>query len=229
MNIFLSSKIPDVVKNFLSKYGNVILLEDDIKMPSPISSHPDSLIFKDNDYYCLPRGYDFLKNLFTDLGYGFDLTEEFENDSYPYDTLVNAFVIKNILFCGSSVSASVKEYAKRNGYALAIVKQGYTHCSSLVFKDSIITQDPGIYNTAIKLGIDCFKIEKQSILLPGYSEGFIGGSCINIGNDVIFYGDVSSQPFYQALDEYIKSHGGNIIYFKEFPLTDYGGGIATGE
>ena len=225
MEILISKNIPKVIINYLEKYGNIHLLYENENMPNPISTHPDSLIFKDDNYFVIPRDYQYGQNILSKLNCSYDLTNEVSSNIYPNDTLVNGFVLSNILFSGKNISKTISDYAIQMGYKHEIVKQGYAHCSTITLKNAVITQDKGIFNACLKSCINSLYVETQNILLPGYNCGFIGGSCIIINDEVIFYGDLTQHDFYNDIAQFIKNNGYSIKYFKNIPLTDYGGGI----
>lgn len=225
MEIIVSKYLPDIIVDYLKKYGNVHTLECDTLMPKPISSHPDSLIFIDKGNCIIPKNYVYGKEILKNLCLNVTLTLEDESNIYPYDTLVNSFIYSNICFSGKNISNTILEYIKNNNYKHVIVNQGYAHCSSIVFKDSIITQDKGIYIKAKDNNIDTLLVEQGNILLPGYDCGFIGGSCIVYENEIIFFGDVTKHPSYKQINSFVTSKCGYCTYFKDFPLTDFGGGV----
>lgn len=225
MDIIISNLVPDYIVEYLSKYGKIHFLKKDFNMPDPISTHPDSLIFRDGKTIYIPKGYDYGYSLLSDIGLSALKTTEEEGNKYPNDTIVNSFVYSSYIFSGENISADILNYATDMGYSHIVVRQGYAHCSSIVLNNGIITQDKGIYKECILHNIDCLYINQGNILLPGYDTGFIGGSCLVIQNDVIFYGDVRMHPDYNEIVSFIEKMGYKIKYFENKPLTDYGGGI----
>ena len=229
MKILISKKLPEPILHIIEEYGEILFLENDNFMPSPISHHPDSLCFYDNGKLIIPKNYTYGYDLFNKHNIVFEMTNESEGQEYPHDTLVNGFVCNNILFCGKYISNNVLKYAKNNNYTIVFVKQAYAHCSTIVLDNALITQDTSIYNSAIKHNIDSLLIPQGNISLPGYNEGFIGGSCMIIKNNVIFYGDISKHPSYNIISSFLQNKGISIKYVKNLPLTDFGGGIVIGE
>ena len=69
--------------------------------------------------------------------------------------------------------------------------------------------------------LDVLLIRPGYIILKGFDYGFIGGTCGRIGDEIIFNGDISAHPDYDAIQAFIKSRGLDIKYF-DYPLEDIG-------
>ena len=220
MHIILSSKIPNEVLSIISSYGDVILLQECNDLPKPINHHPDSLFFQHDNTLFKIRDYSFDSSI-----HCLDI-EEKSKPIYPYDTYVNAFCVKNNIVCGKNISKNIIEYAQINNLNVIYVNQGYAHCSSIVFNNSVITQDKGIYLSCQNNGIDSLLVKQGNILLPGYNTGFIGGSCAVIDNTLIlFYGDIRKHPSYNEISLFVEHKGGIIKYVENMALTDFGGAV----
>jgi hypothetical protein len=53
------------------------------------------------------------------------------------------------------------------------------------------------------------------------SYGFIGGCCGKIGEQLVFYGDISKHPDFERIYKFIKDRNIKIKWF-DFPLEDIG-------
>ena len=103
------------------------------------------------------------------------------------------------------------------------VKQGYACCSIVpVDEDSIITADRGIARAAEAAGIRVLTVEAGHVELPGYDTGFLGGTSGRVGDEIIFNGDLSAHPDFEAIRDFIGSRGLKIKYFESYPLRDIG-------
>ena len=103
------------------------------------------------------------------------------------------------------------------------VSQGYARCSIIpVTETSIITYDQGITKACRKAGLEVLLIRPGHVLLPGYREGFIGGTCGRIGNQILFNGDLSAHPDFDAIRTFIEEKGLSCVWFDSYPLTDIG-------
>lgn len=115
------------------------------------------------------------------------------------------------------------EAVRREGQIQVHVAQGYAKCSCVVVdEDSIITADRGIWKEAVKAGMDVLLIERSQVILQGYPYGFLGGASGKVGSTIIFNGDVTRHSDYARIRDFIESRGLEIVYFKDYRLTDIG-------
>lgn len=217
--IFVSNEMPLSTRRLMSKYGNVVELPSHSGLPDAISSHPDAIISNIHNKCFALKGYDFIKTYTNDVVF----TEETPSVVYPNDTLVNCFCIDNMLFSGKSISRTISEFAENNGMIHITVNQGYTKCSTLVFKQSIITSDPGIKKAAEVKGIKTLLIKPGYIGIKEYKYGFIGGACCTIDNDVVFFGNIKEHPDYSEIVSFLSEEGADIVCDDSYPLFDFGG------
>ena len=129
------------------------------------------------------------------------------SDRYPHSVLLNCVRIGSYLICNTeTVSKIILDKAYKDGLQIINTKQGFTKCSVCVLsKDSIITDDPSIYESASKFINDVTFISKGSIKLDGYNYGFIGGCTGKISKDCLaFCGRIDSHSdhniIYDALE-----------------------------
>jgi len=70
------------------------------------------------------------------------------------------------------------------------VKQGYVRCSLLPLPDgSFVTSDAGIHTVLQKNNIEAALISPEGITLPGFPNGFLGGTAGWIDNELVFAGN----------------------------------------
>ena len=107
------------------------------------------------------------------------------------------------------------------------VKQGYTSCSTLcVTDDAYITDDENICNTLINNNIDCLKIFKGEIELPGYNYGFIGGASVKLNEkEILFFGDFKNQIDKNNVINFLNKYKVNAIFIENKKLTDIGSAL----
>lgn len=107
------------------------------------------------------------------------------------------------------------------------INQGYSNCSMICFSNSIITSDEGVYKTLKKEKIKVYLVTVDGIFLSGYKNGFIGGTCGFVGNDVLlFYGDVSKYRDYEIIKKVAFEENIKIIFPKGEIFRDLGGIIS---
>lgn len=145
--------------------------------------------------------------------------------AYPDNIGFNAvcldrYFIHNLKY----TSPSLLHHAKSLGLECISVKQGYTKCSCVVVDgNSIITADSGIIRAIKKYpDVDVLPISQGFVRLEGFAYGFLGGASGRVGNEIIFNGDLSKHPDFEAIRQFIESRGLTVKYFPEYPLTDIG-------
>ncbi len=144
---------------------------------------------------------------------------------YPKDIAYNAactgrFLIHNL----KHTAPLILSEAEKANMKLIDVPQGYAKCSTVVLdKNSIITYDRGIADKCKESGgPTALLISPGHVILEGYNTGFIGGASGRVGNEIVFSGDLSAHPDFDAITDFIEDRGLTCKWFPEFPLTDIG-------
>ena len=149
--------------------------------------------------------------------------------AYPDNIRFNAVCLDNYLIHHiKHTSPALLREAQETGLALIHVRQGYTKCSCVVVDGhSLITSDEGICRTLRSYpDIDVLKIRPGFVRLNGLAYGFLGGASGRVGHEVIFNGDLSAHPDFEAIRQFIQNRGLRIQYFPDYPLTDIGSILA---
>lgn len=140
----------------------------------------------------------------------------------PYNILrFNNYLVHNTLY----TDESVLQEAKKRLLVNIKVKQGYSGCSSIAIplhngSSLVLSSDKGIIAAlkAFNIPTEYFN-ETESILLPGYNHGFIGGCC---GYDddlgLLVYGKINGQ-----LKKLSETYEFPVLSIFDGPLTDIGG------
>lgn len=146
-------------------------------------------------------------------------------NKYPDNVSLNAALIDDkYLFCKeSALAAEVRDYCNANNIEIVNVNQGYSRCSMLIIKNSIITADKSIISAAEKIGLKHLSIKQGYIDLKGADYGFIGGASGVIGDTVYFFGDIERHPDYIEIASFIKENDMQYISLSDEKLTDIGG------
>jgi hypothetical protein len=228
MNFLLVSSEAD--KKYLSglaDFGTVVPLPPLTSLPKPIASHADTLIASVSDEFFVYKDYKESDKLFRALGLPCTVISAAAGNVYPFDATLNCFTVGDRLVCREkSVAPEILAFAKKRGYKTLNVRQGYAHCSCVPVGDGILTSDRGIFHAAEKAGIDAAFVRPAGISLPGYSGGFIGGTCGTVGRIVVFFGDLRRIPDGEKAEDFIKSKGFDPYYLSDKPPVDYGGIIS---
>ena len=217
--LYIGSAVSDKCRKALKKLNiPFTIIPQNASLPSPVCTHPDMSAVK----ICgrLFSSGDMAKF------FGAADTGEAFGDRYPYDVIFNGFEFCENLVCNENTfSKAVLQFAKDNGLRVINVKQGYAKCSTLVLgTKGVITADISIANALEKV-CRVLLIEAGGILLVPYDYGFIGGASFTIGENVYFFGDISSHKNCDRILEFISECGFNAISLSDEPLFDCGGGI----
>lgn len=165
-----------------------------------------------------------------DYGFNIHFTKDEIKGEYPFDVKLN-FAITNDYVIGNEKFADDLVEDIIGNKTLISVKQGYAKCSVLIVDEkAIVTDDISIHNKVQNFGIDSLLIEKGDVTLLGHEYGFIGGASGKISKqEVVFFGDITKHRNFNEISDFLNKYGCKLIYFKSFPLTDFGGIIPLTE
>ena len=194
-----------------------------------VASHPDMLLFGGfGKLFCHAKYFEENKSLIDAIANASKLElvishEDIEKD-YPHDVKFNAALVGSTLICNTkTVSKHILSEAEKVNCRILHVSQGYTKCSIAIISDNaIITADKPIYNACISAGIDALLISTGGVDLPDYDCGFIGGASGRYGDNVYFCGDVTMHPDGDAVVNFCKKHGKDVISLSDRKLFDCG-------
>lgn len=142
-------------------------------------------------------------------------------NKYPDDTVLNILLTDCYAFGLKKNMSLVDLY----GYTPVYIRQGYARCTAVAITgNAIITDDEGIQQSALKIGLESLLIEKGSIVLEGYKEGFIGGCCGMLGPDILAVtGCLDCHISGKKIFEFCRLRGIKVIELTDGPLVDIGG------
>ena len=200
------------------------------RLSEAVASHPDMLTLLVGDLLLTEDKY---------LGEARDVFDEIEalvprlkveaiaetlSPKYPYDCLLNALLIGDMLFCRErSLSRDALELARMRGLKIIDVNQGYPACTVLALGEGhAITADRGMARAMQKVGIEVLLIEDGGIELPPHEYGFIGGAAGVHGDKVYFIGDISTHPCGREIEKFCRDAGFEAISLGDGRLRDLG-------
>ena len=193
------------------------------KLPEPVSSHPDMLIYRLRSGALLTYKsyYEANRSLFGRLNCEI-ITEDIPPEKiYPHDISLNALRLGNTVYGRTD---ALSPYILRDADHTVFVRQGYARCSvCVVDRGAIITADRSIASAVGASGAEVTFIESGSILLEGYGCGFIGGASGLFEGGVAFTGDPMTHPSGKKITAAIGSRGMSILNLGEGILRDCGG------
>lgn len=145
---------------------------------------------------------------------------------YPNDCALNiAWLINDAFGLEQGSAMLVRNHLFGKGVKWHPVQQGYANCSVCpVGPSAAITDDPSIYASAVKAGLDVLFVKKGDVRLPGHDYGFIGGASAMIGpKRIVFFGDLSTHCDCERIKAFLFDHKCTYRDLPGVPLTDIGG------
>ena len=105
------------------------------------------------------------------------------------------------------------------------VKQGYTRCNLLLLRNHhFLTSDQGICENLLRSGLSGIFVSPKGVHLPGFSNGFIGGTMGVLNNTVYIVGNLSYFVEGETVRKFLTDLGYEMMELYAGPLVD-GGGI----
>ena len=209
----------------------VISLPRDHRLPKPISSHADTLLFCDGKNIFCSDKYATLANEAIEVlrSYGYNIIESSAElgNSYPYDIAFNCFICKGSLVGNLPHTAKeIIEYAEKRRLSFSKVKQGYARCSTVLLgSDGLISADDGILKLGKDLGLHTLKVKNspEAVSLFGYAHGFIGGASGVFKSNLYFTGNIDLHPDGEAIKKFCDALGHTVMSLSDEKLSDVGG------
>ena len=229
--VIISEQLPQIYVSHLQTLGfETYPLPADPRLPTPVSSHPDMLLFLSGRTLITDRTYysdiarEEIDRICRQAKLSLHLTEEPPTTEYPHDIRFNAAQIGEYIFCHPThTSPSIWKTAQEKQQKIIAIKQGYARCSICpVGNQALITADYAIASAAKKQGLDVCVIHQGHISLPGYSYGFIGGCCGAIDQRLVFCGNLRLHPDGEQMISFIRSHNITPVFLSDTPLYDAG-------
>lgn len=188
------------------------------------NDHPDLSILKiDEDIYIESSVY----NYYVDNLSGFNFKKVDVSNFKNGEMVLNIAKNKKYFFHNEKfTSKEIFEKLKTNRKYIKI-NQGYSNCSMICFENHIITSDKGAYKTLRLENINVELVTTEGIILNGYKNGFIGGTCGFVSDDILlFYGDVTKYRDYDIIKRVADEENVKILYPKDETFVDLGGIIS---
>ncbi|MCR5264906.1 MAG: TerB N-terminal domain-containing protein [Clostridiales bacterium] len=226
--ILISQETPAGIRRRLERYGEVRLLPPYERLPAPVMSHCDMLMF-----LCCGRLFVWKEyherhpEIFDDLPVAVVLVDSKPSYIYPGDVGLDLLTLDNDTICFGHEKTAADEVLRtigESGGVFVPVRQGYTRCSVMkVGEKAVITADEGIAKEAASRKIDTLVISPGGISLPGYDHGFIGGASGVIGRNIFFFGSIDRHPDAFQICEFINKRGYGSVSLWNDGLVDLGG------
>ena len=217
----VSAKFLELLENENIKYIKSLKNE---KFNKNYNDHVDLSILKiDDDIYIESSVYDYYAEYLS--GFNFEKVDisNFKNGEMVLNIAKNK---KHFFHNEKFTTKEIFEKLKLNRKYIKI-NQGYSNCSMICFENHIITSDKGVYKTLKLENINVELVTTDGIVLNGYKNGFIGGTCGFVSDDILlFYGDVTKYRDYDIIKRIADEENVKILYPKDEVFVDLGGIIS---
>lgn len=207
--------------------GRVIAPYGGARLPKGTRTHADLTFcyLGGGTAVAAPEAYDYYKSAFSGSGLKLIRGKKRLDMHYPSDCAYNVAPVGKKLFCRVSAADSVLLCeAESMGYKIIDINQGYAKCSVCpVTQNAAISADPSFCRAAKREGIDVLLITNDTILLPGYKNGFFGGAAyMKNPRTLVTAGSIKLHPDGERITDFLKAYGISAESDSETPLFDFG-------
>lgn len=222
-NVVIDYRTDIKAAEFLQSCGfNVVFSKKILNLYEAVNGHTDlQLVRIDDTLICAPECYEHYKQFFDEnLVCG---TKKIKG-SYPGDIWYNAAVFgKTAIHNFKYTDTKLYEEMKAKSLNLINVKQGYSKCSICIVSDNaIITDDEGIYKSAVENKTDALKITKGDVFLKGMNYGFFGGAT-GLYNDTLFVnGELKTHTDEKNIRAFCRNYNVYVAEMKKGTICDIG-------
>lgn len=223
MLIIVDRKIPPEAINKLGDFGEVQLFGTSGVTYEAISGHPDVFFCTVGDTLVIaPNIPESFKKILSGKNIPFIPGELPVGSKYPETARYNAvcngsYLLHNFRYTDSVVTN------RADDLDLIHLNQGYARCNLIPLKGNrFITSDEGIFRVLSKFDFEVLLVNPQGIMLPGFSNGFIGGTCGIRENRVFFLGSLAHFAEGEKVRSFLDKAGYEIIELFNGPLYDGG-------
>jgi len=227
MLIIIDHKIPDPAKERLAEYGKLVEITTSGITYEAISGHPDVFCCKVGEEVILVnrKMEDWKDGGMGKWGNGvFGWGELLVGAEYPETAHYNAVVTDTCLVHSLKYTDPVI-LKKCKDLEQIHVEQGYCRCNVLPLKDDhFITSDKGIWKTLSQHGKNVLFVDPKGIRLPGFSHGFVGGTCGILEKNLFVIGRLERWNDGKLVRDFVERLDYEIVELYDGPLFD-GGGI----
>lgn len=222
-----------IVSNFASDSFFELLEKENInyikslnneKFNTNYNDHIDLSVLKiDDDIYIESSVFDYYSKYLSEFNLKKVDVSNFKNGEMVLNIAKNKkYFFHNEKFTTKEIFEKLKPNRK-----YIKINQGYSNCSMICFENHIITSDEGVYKTLKAQNMNVELVTTDGIILKGYKNGFIGGTCGFVSDNILlFYGDVTKYRDYDIIKRIADKENVKIIYPKDEAFVDLGGIIS---
>ena len=224
MFILIDKKIPDEAKENLSAYGDLIEIESNGIVYDSISGHPDIFVCQTpTNLFVAPNTPAKILDSFKRNNIKFEAGTNPLGNNFPFTSFYNAVITDSFLI--HNLKYTDEKIIDFNDFKTKInVKQSYTRCNLVAISDHVfITSDLGIFNALNKIPlVKILFVKPDQIVLPGFRNGFFGGCCGVIDNNLFVIGNLNRIEDGETIKSFLKESNVNLIELYNNQLFDGG-------
>jgi len=223
MLIIVDARLPELIKDKLSRYGSVLELSSEMVVYDAISGHPDVFMCDMRSRIVVaPNAPVSIFSAMVTNHTEFIKGSSFLGRQYPETSFYNAVVTQKYLIHNlNHTDTTILELAENK--ILIHVNQAYTRCNLLFLnKTHFITSDKGIESALLKHGLNGLFVNPEKIELAGFPHGFIGGCCGLYHDQLFVNGSIKYLSETKSFGNFIPSSGIEIVELYDGPLIDSG-------
>jgi hypothetical protein len=224
MNIIIDKRVPQLAKQALSEYGELVEFGTSGITYEAISCHPDIFFCQAKDGLIvapnIPQEY---LSILTLKGIPFSLGQLPVGNRYPDSARFNAVVTDQFLIHNRDI---VDPAITKSGVQLEFnnVSQGYCRCNLIhLGENRFITSDRGIEKSLHAKNARIQYVSPAGIILPGFEHGFFGGCCGLWDHKLLLIGRLDLYPEGNKIRPFVEAASIEIVELYEGPLFDGGG------
>lgn len=224
MLILIDKRIPIEAKNKLSKFGEIIEFETHGIVYETISGHPDIFFCQSTDYlFVAPNTPKYYLDLLNERKVKFKIGKQPLGKIYPQTSSFNAVITDKYLIHNLKNTDKIIIEENRDKRHIH-VNQAYTRCNLIAITENhFITSDKGIYNELLSEDkISVLFINPEQIILPGFKNGFFGGCCGILNNNLFITGCLSNFENADEIKKLLIEANVNLIELSDNQLFDGG-------
>ncbi|TVQ10558.1 MAG: hypothetical protein EA361_13900 [Bacteroidetes bacterium] len=220
MLILIDEKAPREAKARLQKEGEVIEFSTSGICYEAISGHPDIFFFQHpGGLIVAPNTPEEYIKILRERGVPFVFGEAAVGQKYPQTAHYNALYTRSGILHNSTITDNlVKQCHDRQIHC----RQAYVRCNVIETGEWLITSDKGIERTLLNASLNVLYVCTQNIVLQGFKNGFLGGSCGMEQKKIYFCGSIGNLPQSDEIKSIISREGCEIIELYNGPLHDVG-------
>ncbi len=223
MLILLDKKMPEVAKEKLAAYGEIVEFATEGITYDAISGHPDI-------FFCpTPAGLIVAPNLPSNY---FNILDQNNiqyikgslpvGSEYPGSARYNSLVTEKFII--QNPACSDQEIRNLNIEVESIeTKQGYIRCNLIALpNDSFITSDRGIEKSLRQRKLEVLFVDPACVKLDGFDHGFFGGVCGLLDKTLFVCGSLKYFKEKELIESFVAQSGVSIIELYDGPPADVG-------